>query len=97
MRNIFIVLLIGSFANNSFAYYQAKQGRWLSRDPINEKGFIAATKNKEPPLKRQQLEVQSSWGSDSVIDAKEETVFNQASKSCPNRKRLMNRIFLLPV
>ena len=84
MRNLFIVFLIGICANNSFAYYQTKQGRWLSRDPINEKGFITATKHKSQITKRQSLQMQTPWGSDSVVGENQQTVLHKASKSSPN-------------
>lgn len=38
MRKLLLVLTIAACASNSFAYYQAQQGRWMSRDPIREEG-----------------------------------------------------------
>jgi hypothetical protein len=40
MRTLLTALIITICANNSFAYYQAQQGRWISRDPIRETGGI---------------------------------------------------------
>lgn len=34
MRKLLTILIIAVFVSNSFAYYQAEQGRWLSRDPL---------------------------------------------------------------
>lgn len=82
-RMVLIALVAGNLANNSFAYYQSQQGRWLSRDPIKEEGFIAS-KAKNQPVKLSPIPTQSSWGSDSVIDSKQETVFSQANDSSPN-------------
>jgi uncharacterized protein RhaS with RHS repeats len=31
-------MLIWAYAQNAFAFYHPSQGRWLSRDPIEEKG-----------------------------------------------------------
>lgn len=38
MKKFLITLIIAVNASNSFAYYQAQQGRWMSRDPIDDKG-----------------------------------------------------------
>ena len=41
MKKILIaVLLAGTLSSNAFAYYQAEQGRWLNRDPIQEEGGL---------------------------------------------------------
>lgn len=40
MRKLLATLFVAFLTNNSFAYYQAQQGRWLSRDPIVERGGI---------------------------------------------------------
>ncbi len=37
MIKLLLVLTIAACAGNSFAYYQAQQGRWVSRDPLGEK------------------------------------------------------------
>lgn len=39
-RMVLIALVAGNLANNSFAYYQSQQGRWLSRDRIGEQGGL---------------------------------------------------------
>lgn len=38
MRKMIIAIAVFILSTNAFGYYQAKQGRWLSRDPIGEKG-----------------------------------------------------------
>lgn len=38
MRKLLLSITIAVCASNSFAYYQAQQGRWLNRDPIDEDG-----------------------------------------------------------
>jgi len=38
MKRYIFSLIITVWAGNSFAYYQAQQGRWMSRDPIMEEG-----------------------------------------------------------
>lgn len=43
MRKLLAILFVAALTNNSFAYYQAQQGRWISRDPIGEKGGINLT------------------------------------------------------
>jgi hypothetical protein len=40
MRKVLFTLLVAVCASNSFAYYQAQQGRWMSRDPIAEQGGV---------------------------------------------------------
>lgn len=40
MRTLLITLIVTIFTSNSFAYYQAQQGRWMSRDPIGERGGL---------------------------------------------------------
>ncbi len=36
MRKLLFTLFIAVSTSNSFAYYQAQQGRWISRDPVYE-------------------------------------------------------------
>lgn len=40
MRKLLPILIVAVCSTNSFAYYQAQQGRWVSRDPIGEEGGI---------------------------------------------------------
>jgi len=40
MRKLLFILVVATFACNSFAYYQTERGRWISRDPIEETGGI---------------------------------------------------------
>jgi uncharacterized protein RhaS with RHS repeats len=40
MRRILLAIIVTVCASNCFAYYQAQQGRWTSRDPIAEQGGI---------------------------------------------------------
>lgn len=51
MRKLLIALIITVLTSNSFAYYQAQKGRWLSRDPIHEKGNVAS-KYEQPKILR---------------------------------------------
>jgi hypothetical protein len=39
-RILMVVLIAGILSGNALAYYQAEQGRWLNRDPIEEKGGV---------------------------------------------------------
>lgn len=36
MKKMLFTLLVAVCSSNSFAYYQAQQGRWMSRDPLGE-------------------------------------------------------------
>lgn len=38
MKRMMMGLLFATLATNAFAYYNPSQGRWLSRDPIEEQG-----------------------------------------------------------
>jgi len=38
MRKLLFTLIVAVCTSNSFAYYQAQQGRWMSRDPLQERG-----------------------------------------------------------
>ena len=38
MKKLILTLAIAVFACNGFAYYSSEQGRWISRDPIEEQG-----------------------------------------------------------
>lgn len=38
MKKLILSLAIAVFACNGFAYYSSEQGRWISRDPIEEQG-----------------------------------------------------------
>jgi hypothetical protein len=40
MKGLFLLMLIGLLTLNTQAFYNAKQGRWQSRDPIEETGGI---------------------------------------------------------
>lgn len=40
MKKLLIAIITIACSTNSFAYYQAEQGRWMSRDPIQEQGGI---------------------------------------------------------
>jgi hypothetical protein len=40
MRKLLAVLFVTVGSTNSFAYYQAQQGRWMSRDRIGERGGV---------------------------------------------------------
>lgn len=45
MRKVLVTLIVAVCASNSFAYYQAEQGRWVNRDPIEELGFQKIANN----------------------------------------------------
>lgn len=51
MKRLTIALTVTILATNAFAWYQAEQGRWLSRDPIHEKGSVAY-RHEKPKLLR---------------------------------------------
>ena len=36
MRKLLLTLFVAVLTSNCFAYYQAQQGRWISRDPLGE-------------------------------------------------------------
>lgn len=47
---LFVVLSIGLFASNqAWAFYNPQTGRWLSRDPLNEPGFLVLSQQTSPP------------------------------------------------
>lgn len=48
MKRMMIGLLFATLATNALAYYNPGQGRWLSRDPIDEPGFTVASTGKQP-------------------------------------------------
>ncbi len=53
MRKLLATLFVAALTNSSFAYYQAQQGRWISRDPIGEQGGVNIyAQSKNAPINR---------------------------------------------
>lgn len=70
MKQLITVMFVAFYSCNSFAYYQAQQGRWLSRDPIQERGGhnLYAYIMNNPVLYIDLLGLETKGSMDSYID-----------------------------
>jgi hypothetical protein len=50
MKRMLIVVLFVSFVSQALAFYNPGQGRWMSRDPVDEVGFVVSNSGRQPAM-----------------------------------------------
>lgn len=90
-RILMLLFLFGALQlSNAFAHYHPEQGRWLSRDPVNEHGFKSGAQKESNNIGNLLEKQQREWGTDDIN--KEDMLYKMR-----NEHNLYNFVFNSPI